>query len=209
MDWDGDKSYLNFVQLALQKFICTLFLGDPPLHLGVVARLVSLQLQLQSNDLSLEGERVRLQVVSITVLAAAVPQNPCLLTTSKLYLLNAYVPTYLLTYLVGCGIATANLTDNMREKVGESQGKGDKWRLHRLIGFECGDISYCSISELDAVASTNLLSSVSGPNIIYNLSLFSPDLGSNVGTTAELSLCRREEEEQEKGKCAGDGGESH
>ena len=88
-----------------------------------MARLVSLQLQLQSNDLSLE--RVRVQVVSITVLAAAVPQNPCLLTTSKLYLLNAYVPTYLLTYLVGCGIATANLTDNNREKVGESQGKGD------------------------------------------------------------------------------------
>ena len=119
---------------------------------------------------------------------------------------------YLLTYLVGCGIATANLTDNNREKVGESQGKGDKWRLHRLIGFECGDLSYCSISELYAVASTNLLSSVSGPNIIYNLSLFSPDLGSNVGTTAELSLCRREaeeEQEQEKGKCAGDGGDTH
>ena len=79
-------------------------------------------------------------------------------------------------------------------------------------GFECGDLSYCSISELYAVASTNLLSSVSGPNIIYNLSLISPDLGSNVGTTAELSLCRREaeeEEEQEKGKGAGDGGESH
>ena len=98
MDWDGDKSYLNFVQLALQKFICTLFLGDPPLHLGVVARLVSLQLQLQSNDLSLERERVRLQVVSITVLAAAVPQHPCLLTTSKLYLLTC-LPIYLLTWL--------------------------------------------------------------------------------------------------------------
>ena len=71
MDWDGDKSYLNFVQLGLQKFICTLFLGDPPLHLGVVARLVSLELQLQSNDLGLEG--VRLKVVSIALLAAAVP----------------------------------------------------------------------------------------------------------------------------------------
>ena len=32
---------------------------------------------------------------------------------------------YLLTYLVGCGIATANVTDSKREKVGESQGKGD------------------------------------------------------------------------------------
>ena len=66
-DWNGDKSYLNFIQLGLQKFICTLFLSDPPLHLGIVASLVSLELELQSNDLGLE--RVKLQVVSLTLLA--------------------------------------------------------------------------------------------------------------------------------------------
>ena len=78
---------MNFIQLGLQEFICALFLGYPPLHLGIVASFMSLELELESNDLGLdrvEGE------------ASGCPTNTCLVGITYFLM---YLPSYLLTWL--------------------------------------------------------------------------------------------------------------